>query len=118
MSPTPRAAPSRPPGRKLPRRKAPERGATPHDAAAAAAGLADYAARRAFDLTPEPPPEAAPQRIGPLLFVVQQHAARRMHWDFRLELDGVLKSWAVPKAPSLDPADRRLAVQVEDHPLE
>jgi bifunctional non-homologous end joining protein LigD len=79
--------------------------------------LREYSAKRAFDVTPEPGPALA-ARSGPLLFVVQQHRATRMHYDFRLELDGVLKSWAVPKGPSLDPADKRLAMPTEDHPFE
>jgi bifunctional non-homologous end joining protein LigD len=79
--------------------------------------LDEYAAKRAFDATPEPPPAVAP-RSGPLLFVIQKHAARALHYDVRLECDGVLKSWAAPKGPSLDPREKRLAVHVEDHPYD
>ena len=80
--------------------------------------LTEYSAKRSFSATPEPPPEVRGKTAGPLLFVVQQHAARRLHYDFRLECDGVLKSWAVPNGPSLDPAEKRLAVPTEDHPFD
>ena len=80
--------------------------------------LKDYSAKRTFSATPEPGPKVEEARRGPLLFVIQQHAATRLHYDFRLECDGVLKSWAVPKGPSLDPADKRLAVPTEDHPFD
>src|SRR5688572_27858950 len=78
----------------------------------------EYSAKRSFTATPEPAPEVRAAAGGPLLFVIQQHRARAMHYDLRLECDGVLKSWAVPKGPSLDPADKRLAMHTEDHPYD
>jgi bifunctional non-homologous end joining protein LigD len=81
--------------------------------------LSAYRAKRSLDRTPEPgarPPAPAPKAGG--LFIVHMHAATRLHWDLRLEMEGVLRSWAVPKGPSANRADKRLAVNVEDHPIE
>ena len=89
------------------------------------APLSSYHAKRSFDRTPEPGGAASATDAGEGpgvgeqgMFVVQKHAATRTHYDLRLELDGVLKSWAVPKTPSYDQADKRVAIHVEDHPLE
>src|SRR6267142_4730787 len=80
-------------------------------------GLTEYKKKRRFNKTPEPGPQEKTSEFGNI-FVVQKHRATQLHYDFRLEADGVLKSWAVPKAPPMDPGVKRLAMQVEDHPLD
>src|SRR6188768_3972247 len=79
-------------------------------------GLQTYRQKRDFTRTPEPPPQRVAKKS--FSYCVQKHDATRLHYDFRLELDGVLKSWAVTKGPSLNPADKRLAVRTEDHPVD
>ncbi|KLK88419.1 DNA ligase [Methanoculleus sediminis] len=78
--------------------------------------LDEYREKRDFSRTPEPPGER--QAASRPIFVIQKHAATALHYDFRLEVDGVLKSWAVPKGPSMSPKEKRLAVPTEDHPLD
>lgn len=95
------------------------RGAEAETGPKLAMGLKDYHRKRDFKKTSEPKgADPARRARGKLSFVIQKHAARRLHYDFRLEMEGVLRSWAVPKGPSFDPRDKRLAVHVEDHPLE
>jgi bifunctional non-homologous end joining protein LigD len=105
MATVPSNKKKRPAARKAPPKKNPD------------AELAEYRRKRDFSRTSEPMGGPVPA-LGKLAFVIQKHAARNLHYDLRLELDGVMKSWAVPKGPSLDPSVKRLAMEVEDHPIE
>lgn len=105
------------PAKKTAKKKTAKKTAKKATKAKASASLAEYHRKRDFSATPEPRGRRGP-RTAALAFVIQKHAATALHFDLRLELDGVMKSWAVPKGPSIDPTVRRLAMQVEDHPIE
>jgi bifunctional non-homologous end joining protein LigD len=107
-SPAKRSTAKRSAAKKSPAKKSPRSGSAP---------LAEYNRKRDFARTKEPAGKVPRAKRKTLHFVVQKHAASQLHFDFRLELDGVMKSWAVPKGPSYDPSVRRLAMEVEDHPI-
>src|SRR5689334_4291852 len=116
----------RPPGTMFPnngivmaaKKKAAKRTAKPKTAKSSAKALEKYQSMRDFTVTAEPSGRRPVAKTKQLRFVIQKHAATRLHYDFRLELNGTFRSWAVTRGPSLNPADKRLAVEVEDHPLD